>query len=575
MWLKMKMLLRYFFKTQWKRIVPLIFFQFIATFSQFYGIFIVGKLLNLTLKGTDVEFLGYYEMIMIVATIVTILAMLAVYYIAVNIASSATYDIRKRMFHIYTNAPVGEIHKFMSTGLIGSATRGMFNIRNFIFTVLGSLSLIPFVFLGLYLDINYMSPFLGEVYLFLIAVILIFVYKFLRYACDEYFTLKKTFARINFLFKQGALLFDNIRLNNKQEYEKEVFQDAIETSCTTCMDYYKRTSYFYPLFLIIFNLFIVLMILFCSQELIVVKMDVFELVMFFQFILFTLASVKKLPAIFNSLTRVNGTSKRIEEVLVLEDTFEQEDYEFKNNNNQNIIEFNDVSFKYKTENAVEDVTFNVEKESTIAIVGKTASGKSTLLSLLNGLYPCTSGEIKIDGNDINQIKRKDLKSKLSFATQKTFLFNDTVKSNIAFKDYSINQDEMKEAAELSGLDECVDDIDDFLQYEVNEKGANLSTNIKNRLNIMRCLVKKADIYLFDNVFDTYDENSQYMRFEKIKEHLKNKTIILVTDNIEILKNSDKIILLDDGKICTIGTHRELIENSEYYKNLVNTDGMIL
>lgn len=93
---------------------------------------------------------------------------------------------------------------------------------------------------------------------------------------------------------------------------------------------------------------------------------------------------------------------------------------------------------------------------------------------------------------------------------------------------------------------------------------------------MRCLLKKADIYLFDNVFTTYDKNSQYTMFEKIREHLKNKTIIIVTDNIEILKNTDKIILLDDGKISTIGTHSELIENSEYYKNLVDTDkGMIL
>ena len=93
---------------------------------------------------------------------------------------------------------------------------------------------------------------------------------------------------------------------------------------------------------------------------------------------------------------------------------------------------------------------------------------------------------------------------------------------------------------------------------------------------MRCLVKKADIYLFDNVFTTYEENSQYRIFEKIKEHLKNKTIIIVTDNIEILKNTDKIILLDDGKISMIGTHSELMENSKYYKNLVNTDnGMIL
>ncbi len=572
----MKMLIGYFIKTQWKKIIPLIIFQFIATFAQFYGIFIVGKLLNLTLKGTDMEFMGFYEIILIVATIVTILAMLAVYVIAVNIASSTGYNIRKRLFHVYANAPIEEIQKFKSTGLMSRTTRGMYTMRNFIFNVLGYLSLIPYVFLVLYMDINDMSHFLGNAYLILMVMILIFVYKILRYACDNYFKLKKTFANINFLFRQAALLSDNIRLNNRQQYEKEEFQDAIETSYTTSLDYSKRTSYFYPLFLIIFNLFIVLMIFLTSRELIIVKMDVIELVIFFQFILFTLTSIKMLPSIFNALTKVNGTSKRIEQVLVLEDTFEEEEYEFEVNDNHNIIEFNDVSFKYKTDNVLHDVTFNVEKESTIAIVGKIASGKSTLLSLLDGLYPCTSGKIKIDGNDINQINRKDLKSKLAFATQKTFLFNDTVKSNITFKDDSIDLEEIRLSAELSGLDECVDNLDDFLYYQVNEKGANLSTNIKNRLNIMRCLVKKADIYLFDNVFTTYDENSQYRIFEKIKEHLKNKTIILVTDNIEILKNTDKIILLDDGKISMIGTHSELMENSKYYKNLVNTDnGMIL
>ncbi|MBE6489186.1 MAG: ABC transporter ATP-binding protein, partial [Methanosphaera stadtmanae] len=378
----MKMLLRYFIKTQWKKIVPLIIFQFIATTVQFYGIYIVGKLLNLTLKGIDLEFLGYYEIILIVATIITFLALLAVYYIAVNIASSTGYNIRKRLFHVYANAPIGEIQKFKSTGLMSRTTRGIFTMRNFIFNVLGFLSLIPFVFLSMYLDLNYMSSFLGNVYLILLAMMLVFVYIILRYACDKYFELKSTFAGINFLFRQGALLFDNIRLNNKQQYEKEAFQGAIEKSYTTSLDYSKRTSYFYPLFLIIFNLFIVLMILFTAQELITVKMDILEVVIFFLFVLFTLGSVKTLPTIFNSLTKVNGTSKRIEEVLILEEMLEEEDYEFKNNNNQNIIEFNDVSFKYDTEDVIRNVTFNVEKESTIAIVGKTASGKSTILSLL-------------------------------------------------------------------------------------------------------------------------------------------------------------------------------------------------
>ena len=571
----MKMLLKYFFKTQWKKIVPLLLFQVIATTAQFYGIYIVGKLLNLTLKGKDMEFLGYYEIILIVATIVTILAMLAVYYIAVNIASSTGYNIRRRLFNVYANAPISEIQKFKSTGLMGRATRGMFTMRNFIFNVLAFSSIIPFVFISLFIDLNYMSTFLAIVYLILMAMTLVFVYVIVRYACDNYFKLKSTFAGINFFFRQGALLFDNIRLNNKQQYEKKAFRGAIEKSYVTSLDYSKRTSYFYPLFLIIFNLLIVLMIIIITRELITVKMDMMELIIFLQFVLFTLGSVKTLPTIFNSLTKVNGTSKRIEEVLILEEKLQKEDYEFKNNNNQNIIEFNDVSFKYKTEDVIKDISFNVEKESTIAIVGKTASGKSTVLSLINGLYSCTSGEIKIDGNDINQIKSKDLKSKLSFATQKNFMFNDTVKTNITLNNDSIDIEEIRLSAELSGLNECIDDVDDFLQYTVNEKGANLSTSIKSRLNIMRCLVKKADIYLFDNVFKTYDENSQYKMFEKIKEHLKNKTIILVTDNIKLLKNMDKIILLDNGRINMIGTHSELMENSEYYKDLVTDEGMLL
>ena len=185
------MLIGYFIKTQWKKIIPLIIFQFIATFAQFYGIFIVGKLLNLTLKGTYMEFMGFYEIILIVATIVTILAMLAVYVIAVNIASSTGYNIRKRLFHVYANAPIEEIQKFKSTGLMSRTTRGMYTMRNFIFNVLGYLSLIPYVFLVLYMDINDMSHFLGNAYLILMVMILIFVYKILRYACDNYFNIKK------------------------------------------------------------------------------------------------------------------------------------------------------------------------------------------------------------------------------------------------------------------------------------------------------------------------------------------------------------------------------------------------
>ena len=219
----MKILLRYFIKAHWKKIVPLMFFQFIASFSQFYGIYIVGKLMNFALKGSDHEFLGYYEIVMIVATIATILAMLAVYAIAVDVSSSAAYNIRKRMFHIYANAPIGEINKLRSTSLISHATREVYNIRKFIFDVLGYLSLIPLVFLVLYLDISYMSSFLGYVYLILIAIIVVFVYIILKYACNKYFSLKVTFAPINYLFKQGALLIDNVRVNNKEEYEKKSF----------------------------------------------------------------------------------------------------------------------------------------------------------------------------------------------------------------------------------------------------------------------------------------------------------------------------------------------------------------
>lgn len=561
--------LKFIIKNHWKKISVILFLQIISIFSQFMSVYIMGLIFSKGVKNSNLLFVEYYGVIMLIFLLVTISCLILINYLSISVASDSAIEIRKRLYNIYHKLPLNEIIKYSSTDLMARSTRGVYNLRTFIFSYLTQAIIIPLIIIGLFFDYYEMNSFFGLVFTVFFVIMAIFLIIVTYYACNEYFDVKKSLGGVNFIFRQGALFFNNSRLFNKLDYEKEVFSETADIAHEKNLKFLLQTGYIPPLFVLAINMFL-LLILYCSSFMIQdINLDMIDLVMNFQYLLFLITSLKALPQLLSMFFKVNAANEKIEEVFALENLIMDKE-EVQTDTTRNIVEFHNVSFGYSEKAVLKNLTFDVERSSTVAMVGKVASGKTTILSLISGLYHCNEGEILLDGINIKDLPKDFLREKISIATQKNFLINDTVNANISFGDESITEEVIKEVSKITLLDECEDNIHKNLGYELYENASNISERTRQRINITRCLVQNVELYLFDDVLYSYPNQSEV--FKNIKEYLKSKTIIIATDNVEILKEADNIILLENNTVSHMGTHDELLSESEYYRKLCQIQG---
>lgn len=289
---------------------------------------------------------------------------------------------------------------------------------------------------------------------------------------------------------------------------------------------------------------------------------------FTQYAIQVVMAFMMLIMIFIVLPRTLVSAKRINEVL---DT----DLSIKDGSNDNVenkgtIEFKNVSFSYSNDDhyTLSDLNFKINKGETVAIIGATGSGKSTVLKLLNRYYDVTKGEILVDGVNVKDYKEELLRNKIAIANQKAVLFKGDVKENITygFKDISDDDPKINKSIEIAHAD-FINEIEDGIHHSVSQGGTNFSGGQKQRISIARTIFKDSEILAFDDSFSALDYKTDYLVRKSIKENLSNRTIIIVAQRIGTIKNADKIIVLDDGRISGIGTHEELIKNNPVYKEI--------
>jgi ATP-binding cassette subfamily B protein len=297
-------------------------------------------------------------------------------------------------------------------------------------------------------------------------------------------------------------------------------------------------------------------------------MQVGDLMAFIQYVMQIMFALVMASMMFVMVPRAAVSAKRINEVLDMKPSFQDEGTE-KANLEKGSLEFEHVSFSYPgaEKPALSDISFTARAGEITAIIGGTGSGKSTLVNLIPRFYEISSGIIRVNGVDIRKVSQDEVRSKLGFVPQKSILFTGTIADNILFGKQDASRNEIEHAARIAQAEDFITRMDDGYDSEIEQGGSNLSGGQKQRLSIARALIRKPDVYIFDDSFSALDFKTDAKLRAALRNETKNATVLLVAQRVSTVVDADRIIVLDEGNIVGMGTHQELLNSNDVYREI--------
>ena len=383
--------------------------------------------------------------------------------------------------------------------------------------------------------------------------------------------------KINGVTRENLTGIRVVRAFNAEKYQENKFEEANAKLTNQQLFNQRAFSVMSPvMYLIMYFLTLAIYIIganLISQAGLADKVSIFgDMIVFSSYSMQIIMSFLMLAMIFMMWPRAEVSAKRINEVLDTEITIKDGKIDHDTTGKIGEVEFKNVSFKYPDaeENILENISFKANKGETIAFIGSTGSGKSTLINLVPRFYDATSGEVLVDGVNIKDYTQKYLHSKIGYVSQKAVIFNDTVSNNVAYGDDlkgEISKDSVKKAIEVAQAKDFVEKMENGYDTDMARGGTNVSGGQKQRISIARAISRKPEIYIFDDTFSALDYKTDSVLRKALREYTKNATILIVAQRIGTIMNADKIIVLDEGKIVGMGKHKELLENCEVYKQI--------
>ncbi|HBF76885.1 MAG TPA: multidrug ABC transporter ATP-binding protein, partial [Clostridiaceae bacterium] len=327
-----------------------------------------------------------------------------------------------------------------------------------------------------------------------------------------------------------------------------------------------------PLMMLIINFTTIAIIWFGAKRVDGGNMQIGDLMAFIQYAMQILFSLIMVSMMFVMIPRASASADRINEVLDVNPEIKDAEATKNADDKKGFVEFNNVTFSYPgaEKPVISNISFKAKPGETVAVIGGTGSGKSTLINLIPRFYDIQSGSILVDGVDIKEMSQESLRAKIGFVPQKTVLFTGTISENIRYGKEDATDDEVRHAAETSQSMEFIEKMEDGFDSVIAQGGTNVSGGQKQRLSIARALVRKPEIYIFDDSFSALDFKTDAKLRAALKKETKDSTMIIVAQRVSTVMDADKIIVLDEGKVAGIGTHRELLNTCEVYHEIVSS-----
>lgn len=511
-------------------------------------------------------------LIMVLITLLCMVASIGVSYLSSRIASKYAKELRSNVFSKILTFSTVDMKKFGTSSLITRTTNDINRVQMLIIMFLRIVVYAPIMGVGAILKVLNSNASLTWIIGLGIVCIVSLMLTLLFIALPKFEVVQKLIDKLNLTTREIVTGIPVIRAFSNQRYEEKRFDKVNRDLEKTNLFVERLMSLINPMISLVMN-GVTLLILWEGAKKIDIGVinfgDVFALI---QYAMQIIASFIMLSMVSIMIPRAMVSIRRISEILNYNVSIKDSEDAKDIKEVEGLIEFKNVSFKYPNakEEVLSNINFTAEVGKTTAIIGSTGSGKSTLVNLLPRLYDVTSGEIKLDGVDIKNIKLHDLRNNIGYIAQKGVLFSGTIKSNIKYGNSSISDKQMIFASNVALADEFINSKEGGYNYKIAQGGTNVSGGQKQRLSIARAIAKKPKVYIFDDSFSALDFKTDAKLRKNIKEKLGNVTTLIVAQRISTIMHADKIVVLEDGKVVGIGTHKELMKKCKVYKEIATS-----
>ena len=514
---------------------------------------------------------------MLLCTLGSLISAIIVGYLTSNISASFSMKIRKKLFDKVENLAMNEVKNFSTSSLITRTTNDVTQIQMFIAMGLQLLIKAPITAIWAVTKILNKSWQWSAITALAIAIVLTTVILLMVIIVPKFKIVQRLIDKINGVTRENLTGIRVVRAFNAEKYQEDKFEDVNDKLTKQQLFNQKSFAVMQPIMYLVMY-FLTLAIYFVGAYLIKDALMADKLILFGDMVVFSsyamqvIMSFLMLAMIFMMFPRAEVSASRINEVLDTDITIKDGKISKDTTNDKGTVEFKNVSFKYPDaeEYVLKNISFKVEKGQTIAFIGSTGSGKSTLINLIPRFYDATEGEILVDGVNVKDYTQELLHNKIGYVPQKAVMFDGTVFSNITYGDNGkgeISEDKVKKAIEVAQAKEFVENMDDKYNTHIAQGGTNISGGQKQRLAIARVIAREPEIYIFDDSFSALDYKTDSILRKELKKYTEEATNLIVAQRIGTIMNADKILVLEDGECVGIGTHKELLKTCEIYKQI--------
>lgn len=559
-----------------KPFIPMIIAAIVLTFCQamlsLYLPNLMSDIVNQGIVGQSLDEVYQYGKQMLYVTIGFMGCAIGATFLASRVAAGVGRNLRNAIYQQVEKFYLAEFKKISTSSLITRTTNDVTQVQQLTLMSMRMMIIAPLMCIGGIIMALSKNKELSFLFVIVIPVLLLAIVLLAKKIVPLFTTLQKRTDRINQVVREKLTGVRVIRAFGTQEYERKRYDKANKNIYDISLKAAYIMSVLMPIVLFVINISSVAVVWFGSHLVDAGSMQIGDMMAFMQYAIQVLFSILGVTMIFVMIPRALVSAKRIAEVLETESTVIDNGKVLSPEEitKPGEIEFSHATFQYADGDipVLSDMNFKIEKGQTVAVLGGTGSGKTSLLSLMMRFYDITEGEIKIGGVNIKDFSIKQLRDMIGYVPQKAVLFSGTVASNIKYGKEDATDEEMIEAAKIAQSYDFIDSLDGKFDAPVAQGGTNFSGGQKQRLSIARAIIKKPEIYLFDDSFSALDYQTDKKLREALNENMKDATVVIVAQRVSTVLNADKILFIDEGKIIAQGTHSELYRSCEEYKEVV-------